>query len=75
MCANAAGGLLLVGSADGSLTLCSSKLDANDTAPSHVAVHDMWAGNTQDLITHAMQTLHCDADSATTFRRLGIASC
>lgn len=44
MCANTAGSLLLVGSADGSLTLDHSKLDAGDAGCSHVALHDMWAG-------------------------------
>ena len=39
-----AGGLLLVGSADGSLTLENSKLGASDLSSSHAAVHDMWAG-------------------------------
>ena len=44
MCANMAGSLLLVGSADGSLTLVGSKLGDSDGSSSNVALHDMWAG-------------------------------
>lgn len=44
MCANMAGSLLLVGSADGSLTLEPSKLGSSDPASSDAALHDMWAG-------------------------------
>lgn len=44
MCANMAGSLLLVGSADGSLTLEHSKLGSSDPAASDAALHDMWAG-------------------------------
>ena len=56
MCANMAGSLLLVGSADGSLALQHSKLGSSDSSSSDAALHDMWAGGTcpgvsrQDLI-------------------------
>lgn len=44
LCANTAGSLLLVGSADGSLTLEQSKLGSGDHPSSDLALHDMWAG-------------------------------
>ena len=44
LCVNTAGGLLLVGSADGSLTLEQSKLGSSDHLSSNIALHDMWAG-------------------------------
>lgn len=43
-CSNMAGSLLLVGSADGSLTQVHSNLGDSDGSSSHVALHDMWAG-------------------------------
>ena len=44
LCANTAGGLLLVGSADGCLSLEHSKLGSSDHPSSDLALHDMWAG-------------------------------
>ena len=55
MCANVAGGLLLVGSADGSLTLDYSKLDTSNAGSSRVALHDMWAG---EAVAHGISCAH-----------------
>lgn len=49
LCANTAGGLLLVGSADGSLTLDQSKLGISDHHSTDLALHDMWAGERLSL--------------------------
>ncbi|KAL3135521.1 hypothetical protein ABBQ38_006001 [Trebouxia sp. C0009 RCD-2024] len=58
MCANMAGSLLLVGSADGSLTLVHSKLGDSDGSSSHVALHDMWAGGISTVSFNATGQ-HC----------------